>query len=69
MEKFTPIKAVSVELGVSVPVLKREINRGRLKAYKIAGRVFVYQADLEAYLTHYCRIDPAKENEYDTTLR
>lgn len=34
--------------GVSEEMLKREINQGRLVAIKIAGRLFVTRADVEA---------------------
>lgn len=37
-------------LPVSKTVLRREINRGHLRAYKIGGKFYVREIDLKCYL-------------------
>lgn len=37
-------------MPISKTVLRREINRGRLRAYKIGGKFYVTETDFKAYL-------------------
>ena len=48
--RMRSLKDWAEELGVVVKTLLREIERGKLRAYKIGGHWRVDEADFEAYL-------------------
>ena len=44
------LNEVAKMLCVSVPILRREIDRDKLAARKIGGRIYVLEPDLKAYM-------------------
>ena len=48
--RLRPLQSYAQELNVVVRTLKREIERGRLQAYRVGGRWRVDEADFEEYL-------------------
>lgn len=54
-------------LGISVPVLRREITRKKLVGRKYGGRVYILESDLEDYVK-LCSTDPDKCRGYEEEL-
>ena len=48
--RFFDLDQVQEFLPVSKTVLRREINRGHLRAYKIGGKFYIREPDLRVYL-------------------
>lgn len=44
------IETVAKQLSISVITVRRLIRDGRLRAYKVAGRLRFKQSDIDAYL-------------------
>lgn len=55
------------KLGISVPVLRREINRKKLTGRKFGGRVYILDSDLEDYVKQ-CSTDPENDRGYEAKL-
>ena len=55
------------KLGISVPVLRREIARKKLSGRKFGGRVYILDSDLEDYVKQ-CSTDPANDRGYEAKL-
>lgn len=48
--RFFDLDQVQEFLPVSKTVLRREINRGHLRAYKIGGKFYIREPDIKTYL-------------------
>ena len=55
------------KLGISVPVLRREIYKKRLTGRKFGGRVYILYSDLEDYVK-LCSTDPSNNRGYEAQL-
>ncbi len=61
------INEAAEKLGISVPVLRREINRKKLTDRKFGGRVYILESDLEDYVK-LCSTDPSNDKGYEAQL-
>ena len=43
------ISEAAEKLGISIPILRREISKKKLTGRKFGGRVYIIDSDLEAY--------------------
>lgn len=48
--EFSTLGEISLRLAISVPVLRREITKGKLVAHRIGGRIYVSEENLQKYL-------------------
>lgn len=48
--EFSTLGEISLRLAISVPVLRREITKGKLVAHRIGGRIYVSEENLRKYL-------------------
>lgn len=55
------ISEAAEKLGVSIPILRREISKKKLTGRKFGGRVYIIDSDLEAYVRN-CSTNPDSED-------
>ena len=61
------IYEAAAKLGISVPVLRREIYKKKLTGRKFGGRVYILDSDLEDYVK-LCSTDPDNSKGYEAQL-
>lgn len=55
------ISEAAEKLGVSIPILRREICKKKLTGRKFGGRVYIIDSDLEAYVRN-CSTNPDSDD-------
>lgn len=55
------ISEAANKLGVSIPILRREISKKKLTGRKFGGRVYIIESDLEAYVRK-CSTNPDSDD-------
>lgn len=55
------ISEAAEKLGVSIPILRREISKKKLTGRKFGGRVYIIDSDLEAYVRN-CSTNPDSDD-------
>lgn len=61
MKKSHSIRAAAELLDVSVPFLRDEIKRGRLRARKLSRRILILDSDLDFYLENHSTLAAASQ--------
>lgn len=55
------ISEAAEKLGISIPILRREISKKKLTGRKFGGRVYIIDSDLEAYVRN-CSTNPDSDD-------
>lgn len=61
------INEAAAIIGVSVPVIRREITKKKLTGHKFGGRVYILDSDLQDYVK-LCSTDPDNYRGYEEQL-